>query len=108
MRTINYTEFPSFMKCKYVNIKIVDGVKKSNIKLASIFINAKNIYETLLLQGIEITWSDACKQAWHNAKEEKKRIQKVLNNCKHTKSSVSGGDFSSDKHFSGVNYKNVM
>ncbi len=84
------------MRFFYAYIDTTTEVNKATILKDSIFRMARNIQgNTKLLYNYELSWSDACKQAWHNAKEEQRKLNKMLNS-KPDNSPTIQGDFKSD------------
>jgi len=84
------------------------------LKKEMIFKGAKQIYDNFMFmknlnpekyKHLEMSWSDACKQAWHNAKEEQRKLNNLL--TKNVKSEPIQGDFSNNRDFRGNKYKNV-
>jgi len=94
------------MTLNYAFIETTNGANKATIKKDMIFRMARIIQENnRVFAKYELSWSDACKQAWHNAKEEQRKLNNLL--TKNVKSEPIQGDFSNDRDFRGNKYKNV-
>ncbi len=93
---------------KFIYISQETGKLKKDM----IFRGAKMIYDNFMFmknlnpekyKHLEMSWSDACKQAWHNAKAEQEKLNNLLTPNKPEE--TIQGTFKSNENFTGINYK---